>query len=138
MPYGNRSARANANQTQITTQKFQNQLQTVINNVVLEIREQDIVRAQYQATSSLRRRSLELAKKELETIQIRKQFLLDGNQIATLYLDDLLQAQDRVQQAETDYLESITSYGISQAAWLRAIGGLDQYDQNVQVDTVID
>ena len=138
LPYGNRSARANANQTQITTQKFQNQLQTVINNVVLEIREQDIVRAQYQATSSLRRRSLELAKKELETIQIRKQFLLDGNQIATLYLDDLLQAQDRVQQAETDYLESITSYGISQAAWLRAIGGLDQYDQNVQVDTVID
>lgn len=128
IPIGNRAARANASQKELEISKLQSQLQTVLNDVTLEIRDQDIVRKQYNQTTGIQLQALELANQELQMIETRRKLLLDGDQIALLYLDDLIQAQERVQQAETAYLQNITSFGISQAAWLKAIGALDQYN----------
>ena len=131
LPVGNRSARAQLTQRQMEISKFQNQLQSIVSNVAFEIRDQSIARARYRETVNQRRRALDVAVAELETIRTRRQFLLDGDQIANLYLDDLLQSQERVQLAEQELLETVTDYGVTQARWLRAIGALDQYDMSV-------
>lgn len=133
LPFGNRAARANLTQKQVAIGKLQSELQTVLNNIALEIRQQDIARAQYRETLEIRRNSLDLALTELETIQTRRNLLADGDQIAALYLDNLIQAQERVQQAETELLQTVTGYGVAQARWLKAIGALDQYDLSVQI-----
>ncbi len=128
IPIGNRAARANASQKELEIDKLQSQLQTVLNDVSLEIRDQDIVRKQYSQTIGIQLQALELANQELQMIETRRRLLLDGDQIALLYLDDLIQAQERVQLAETAYLRNITDFGASQARWLKAIGALDQYN----------
>ncbi len=128
IPIGNRAAQANVSQKELEIDKLQSQLQTVLNDVALEIRDQDIARKQYTQTTGIQLQSLELANQELQMIETRRRLLLDGDQIALLYLDDLIQAQERVQLAETAYLRIVTEFGVSQARWLKAIGALDQYD----------
>ena len=132
LPYRNRAARANATQREIAVAKLQSQLQTVVNDVTLDIREQDIARAQYSETLAIRRQAMDLARQELQTLETRRKLLLDGDQIANLYLDDLIQAQERLQQSELEYLQTITGFGITQANWLKAIGALDQYNLSVR------
>lgn len=132
LPFRNRAARANLTQKEFAIAKLQSELSTVVNDVALDVKEQDILRSQYDQTVAIRKAAMDLARQELRTIETRRQLLLDGNQIASLYLDDLLQAQERLQQAEQAFLRTLTGYGVSQANWLKAIGALDQYNLSIR------
>ena len=70
--------------------------------------------------------SLEAAQKELEAITARWARNVGGQGSAGLQLESLLRAQERVTQAEFEYLKSMVTYNLSVANLRRANGTLFQ------------
>ena len=51
--------------------------------------------------------------------------MADGNNVADLYLENLLQMQGRLQNAELTYLRSQVQYSLADNALLRSVSALD-------------
>ena len=62
----------------------------------------------------------------LEYTQARREYLADGNRVADLYLNDLLQWQSRLNAAEFAYLQSQIRFALADSALLRAVGDMDR------------
>jgi hypothetical protein len=61
---------------------------------------------------------------DLRYLETRKQFLVDGSRVADLYLEDMLQSQERLQLAEYAYLDSQVRGVLAWVALSRATGTL--------------
>ena len=66
--------------------------------------------------------SMRLSETELLALKNRADLLIDGDQVATLYLDNLFQTQDRLATRENEFLNVTTRYAIETLNRQRALG----------------
>ena len=124
LPVGNRAAKANLRQAELRIRQFQKELEQVASDVSLEIRNAahsiNLTGKQRQASAN----AMTLATRELDALQKRAELLLDGEQVGPLYLDNLLQTQERLAAAELEYLNASAGYARAHFELQRATGGL--------------
>ncbi len=124
LPVGNRAARANLRQAEIRLCKFQKQFETVVSDVALEIRNAVHGLALAEQQRETTRQALALAQKELDVLKLRAELLLDGDNVGPLYLDNLLESQQRVAIAEQAFLQASTQHALAHFELQRATGAL--------------
>lgn len=124
LPVGNRAAKANLRQAELRIRQFQKDFERVLSDVALEVRNAvhtvTLSGKQRRTTSS----ALSLAAKELDILQRRADLLIDGDEVGPLYLENILQAQDRLAAAELSYLDASSTYALAHFELQRANGGL--------------
>lgn len=124
LPVGNRAAKANLRQAELRIRQFQKELEQVASQVSLEVRNAahsiNLTGKQRQASAN----AMTLATRELDALQKRAALLLDGEEVGPLYLDNLLQTQDRLAAAELEYLNASAGYARAHFDLQRATGGL--------------
>lgn len=108
MPIGNRAAKANLMQAKLRIARLQSQFETVLADISLEVRN-----AAHNLTLAIQELEMStnemlLAKRELEIIETRYQLLIDGDNVGALYLDNLLQTQERLAGAELRFATAAT------------------------------
>lgn len=123
-PLGNRAAESALRQRRFTASRFRNELNAVAASITLEVRDQVTENNKYVDLLRLRHDALRSASKDLRNVAIRKQFLVDGTQVAKLYLEDMLQSQNRLVAAEVFYLESQVACQLAKVRLDRASGAL--------------
>ena len=104
--------------------QLQAQLQATLEAVRLEV---EIAVREVQTTYRemvANYRAMEAAATEVEYITDRWQLSPDADGSASILLDHLLQAQERLSVAESAYLQAQLSYSLSQMAYRKAIGML--------------
>ena len=126
LPVGNRLARARVCRrqhelTQLQTE-YSRALQTVQTEVDIAVRELNTSYREIRAKG----RALVAAEAEVETIRQRWQRMIDGSGTASLNLESLLRAQERVTAAEREFVTSRLTYSLSVVNLKRANGTLLQ------------
>ncbi len=129
IPFGNRASRARAQRRQIELRQLQEKYQAVLENVKAEIevavRE---LNASYRELTA-KNRARKAAVTEAETLKARWNKMIDGNGTAGLNLIALLEAQERVTQAEFEYSNAQLIYNLAMANLKRANGTLLQAEK---------
>lgn len=125
MPYRNRAALAAAEQARVAIKRMQAELETTIANVSEDVRDQVTQRNKYGAVLRQQWESLARSRRLLKTTQTRRRYLADGARVGDLYLENLLQMQERLEQAESTYLQSQIRFAVADNALLRAVSMLD-------------
>jgi outer membrane protein TolC len=122
MPWGNRAAQARHRNSKIQIQRMQREFQLSVEQVWLEvddgIREVETAYQEMQANQIVMRRYND----QLSYLNTRRQWLPQNNRSGSLYLEDLLNAQVRVVDAEMDYLRSQIDFTIAEVRLQRATG----------------
>lgn len=123
-PVGNRLARARLCRRRIEMRQIQTQyeqaLAAVETEVDIAVRE---LRTSYQEIAA-RKRALVAAEAEAETIKVRWQRMIDGSGQSGLNLESLLRAQERVTNAEREYVTSVLTYNLAMINLKQANGTL--------------
>jgi outer membrane protein TolC len=136
-PIGNRLARSRMCRRRIEMRQLQSQyeqaLAAVETEVDIAVRE---LTTSYQEIKA-RKRALSAAEAEAETIEIRWQRMVDGSGQSGLNLESLLRAQERVTQAEREYVTSVLTYNLAMINLRRANGTL-LIAENVSIDRTCD
>lgn len=125
VPYRNRAAEAAAERQQIAIKRVQAALQAVIADVGENVRNQVIERNKYADMLHDQQEAVFRVRSLLNNANIRREALADGNQVADLYLENLLQIQNRLEAAESAYLQSQVRYSLADNALLRAMSEID-------------
>ena len=137
LPIGNRLARTRLCRRQVEARQLQARYELALANIQTEVdiafRELQTAYREIQARS----RALGAAESEAETIEMRWSRFIDGNANAGLNLESLLRAQERVTQAERDYVTSLLTYNLAVVDLKRANGTLLNCE-NVQVNKACD
>lgn len=136
-PVGNRLARARMCRRRIEMRQLQSQyeqaLAAVETEVDIAVRE---LTTSYQEIAA-RQRALIAAEAEAETIEIRWQRMIDGSGQSGLNLESLLRAQERVTQAEREYVTSVLTYNLAMIN-LRKANGTLLIAENVSIGRTCD
>lgn len=136
-PIGNRLARSRMCRRRIEMRQLQSQyeqaLAAVETEVDIAVRE---LTTSYQEIKA-RQRALMAAESEAETIEVRWQRMVDGSGQSGLNLESLLRAQERVTQAEREYVTSVLTYNLAMINLRRANGTL-LIAENVTIDRTCD
>lgn len=124
IPYGNRAAKAAAEQRRIAVTRLQREFEIVVGEVKQDVRQQAIRRNKFASTLPQQWESLVLARRMMDYSQTRRDFLADGVRVAELYLNDLLQIQNRLQNAEFQYLQTQVSFAVADNALMRSVSSI--------------
>jgi hypothetical protein len=130
IPYRNRAAKAAAEQRRIAVTRLQREFETIVGEVKQDVRQQSIRRNKFAATLPQQSESLLLARRLMDYSQTRRDFLADGVRVAELYLNDLLQIQNRLQNAEFQYLQTQVSFAVADNALMRSVASLQNLANN--------
>ena len=127
-PFGNRAAQARLQRRQHELRQLQAEMQNVLEAIRLEVEVnvREVQTAYGEMVANYR--AMEAAAVEVEYLQDRWQLLPDSDRSAALFLDALLQAQERLNLAESAYLRAQLNYNLSQMSFRKAIGVLLQAD----------
>ena len=132
-PIGNRLARARVCRRQHELDQLEDEyaraLEAVQTEVDIAVRE---LRTSYLEILA-KSRALAAAEAEATTIEQRWIRMIDGRGSAGLNLESLLRAQERVTEAERDYVSSLLTYNLSMVNLKRANGTLLQ-SENINAD----
>ncbi len=124
IPIGNRAANARINRRRIEARQLQEQyraaLETVNAEVEIAVRELDTAYRELAA----KQRSLAAANSDVQTIEARWQRVVGGDGSASLNLESLLRAQERVTETETELLSAQLTYNLALINLRRANGTL--------------
>lgn len=124
VPFGNRAAIARRDRRLMELRQLQEQyrstLETIRAEVEIAVREFETSYRELQAKAA----SLSAANAEVATIEARWRRMIDGDGTASLNLESLLRAQERVTEAEFGYLQSLLTYNLSFLNLKRANGTL--------------
>lgn len=132
IPYRNRAALAAAEQARVAIRRMQAELETTIADVSEDVRDQVTQRNKYGAVLRPQWETLGRSRRLLKTTQVRRQYLADGAQVADLYLENLLQTQRRLEQAESTYLQSQIRFAVADNALMRAVSIIDTLASQTQ------
>ena len=124
IPYGNRAAKAAAEQRRIAVTRLQREFEAIVGEVKQDVRQNAIRRNKFAATMPQQRESLMLARRLMDYSQTRRDFLADGVRVGELYLNDLLQIQTRLQNAEYQYLQTQVSFAVADNSLMRSLSTL--------------
>ncbi len=124
IPIGNRAANARLTRRQLEFRQLQSQYMTTIETVRFEV--EVAVREVKTSEGELKAKkaAMEARAKQLKALMIRWEKLPGENVTATLALENLLLAQERLQVAESEYLRSQLTYNLSFMNLKRATGTL--------------
>ena len=126
LPVGNRLAKARLCRRKHELAQLRDQysraLEAVKTEVDIAVRE---LTTSYQEIGA-KRRALAAAEAEANTIEQRWKRIIDGDGSAALNLELLLRAQERVTEAERDYVNSLLTYNLSMINLKRSNGTLLQ------------
>ena len=127
-PFGNRAAQARLQRRQHELRQLQAEMQNVLEAIRLEVEVnvREVQTAYGEMVANYR--AMEAAAVEVEYLQDRWQLLPDSDRSAALFLDALLQAQERLNLAESAYLRALLNYNLSQMSYRKSIGVLLQTD----------
>lgn len=131
-PLGNRAAQIAMRQRRLAVARFRHNLQAVIAQVTLDVRDQATENNKYAEVLDIEYDALQQAVRDLRYLETRKQFLVDGSRVADLYLEDMLRSQDRLLSAEFSFLGSQIRGALALAALARATGILGPQPDLVQ------
>ena len=120
IPYGNRAAKAAAEQRRIAVTRLQREFETIVGEVKQDVRQAAIRRNKFAATLPQQWETLMLARRLMDYTQTRRDFLADGARVGDLYLNDLLQIQNRLQNAEYQYLQTQVSFAVADNSLMRS------------------
>ena len=133
LPVGNRLAKARLCRRQIELRQLEAQyaqaLQAIQVEVDIAVREMVTSHAEVRA----RRVALRAAEAEAATIEARWRNLIDGSGNSSLNLESLLDAQERVTQAEGEYVTSLLTLNLASINLRKANGTLLQ-SENVSIN----
>ena len=133
LPVGNRLAKARLCRRQIELRQLERQyaqaLQAIQVEVDIAVREMVTSHAEVRA----RRVALKAAEAEAATIEARWRNLIDGSGTSSLNLESLLDAQERVTQAEGEYVTSLLTLNLASINLRKANGTLLQ-SENVAIN----
>ncbi|MCA9264755.1 MAG: TolC family protein [Planctomycetales bacterium] len=131
MPLRNRAARARYQRRQLELRQLESQFRATVENLQLEaevaVREVQTAERELQA----KRQSVLAAESEVDYLTQRWKLLPGEDRSASLLLEDLLSAQERLAQQELDYLESEVTFSLALANLRRATGTLLQFENVV-------
>lgn len=126
VPIWNRAAKARLQRRRLEVRQLQNQFQTTAETLKLEV----AVAVRELMTSfrelDARARAMDAANAEVEYISERWKTLGSEDRSAALMLEDLLNAQVRLADAEFEYLNSSVTYNLAHTNYKKAVGTLLQ------------
>lgn len=123
-PIWNRAATSKLQKRRLELRRLQHQFRSIMETLKLEV-EVSVheVNASFESLSA-KRRAMEAAAAEVDYLKDRWQLLPVDNGSASLLLEDLLDAQDRLTESEESLLQSTLEYSLSQVGYKRAVGSL--------------
>lgn len=124
IPYGNRAAKAAAEQRRITVTRLQREFETIVGEVKQDVRQSAIRRNKFAATLPQQWEALMLARRLMDYTQTRRDFLAEDARVGDLYLNDLLQIQNRLQNAEYQYLQTQVSFAVADNSLMRSLSSI--------------
>ena len=124
IPYRNRAAKAAADQRRMAVMRLQREFEMVVGEVKQDVRQQAIRRNKFAETLPQQWESLIIARRLMEYSQTQGDFLADGVRLGDLYLNDLLQIQSRLQNAEFQYLQTQVSFAVAESSLMRSLSTL--------------
>ena len=135
LPVGNRLAKARVCRRKHELTRLQTEyaraLETVKTEVDIAVRELQTSHREIEA----KRRALAAAEAEVNTIEKRWKLLIDGSGTASLNLEALLRAQERVTAAEREFVTSQLTYSLAMVNLKRANGTLLQSESVIAQPT---
>jgi len=136
-PIWNRNAKSRLQKRRLEVMRLQHQLRSTMEMLKLEVEESiHEVNGTWDSLPA-KRSAARAAEMEVEYLTSRWELLPTDNGSASLLLEDLLDAQDRRNDAEQALLESSLAYVLSQVAYKRAVGGLlNQHNLSTARDCV--
>ena len=128
VPIWNRAAKARLQRRRLEVRQLQNQFRTTTETLKLEVavavRE---LMTSFRETDA-KGRAMNAAHIEVEYISARWKALGSEDRSASLMLEDLLNAQARLADAELGYLTSSVTYNLAQTNYKKAVGTLLQQE----------
>ena len=124
IPYRNRAAKAAADQRRMAVMRLQREFEMVGGEVKQDVRQQAIRRNKFAETLPQQWESLIIARRLMEYSRTQGDFLADGVRLGDLYLNDLLQIQSRLQNAEFQYLQTQVSFAVAESSLMRSLSTL--------------
>ena len=123
-PFWNRAAQSKLQKRRLELRRLQHQFRQTVETLKLEV--EVAVHELNAAFESLhaKRRAMDAANAEVDYLLDRWQLLPIDNGSASLLLEDLLDAQDRLTDSEQSLLQSTLEYGLAQVTYKKAIGAL--------------
>ena len=127
-PCPNNTAKAVYLRRRLEIRQLMSDLQTTVDTVLLEVKiaAREVMTAYREMAS--RYEALEAAKKDVETLNTRWTKGLSAGESASGYLQLLVDAQDRLAAAESDFTQSAVVYNVAAIALQRAQGTLLKYE----------
>ena len=132
LPIGNRLSNARLCRRQIEQRQLQTQYAQALEAIEVEV---DIAVRELETAYNevfARRRALAASEAEAATIEARWQNMIDGSGTSSLNLESLLRAQERVTEAEREYVTSLLTYNLATINLRKANGTLLQ-SENVAI-----
>ena len=128
-PIWNRAATSKLQKRRLEVRRLQHQFRATAESLKLEVEVAvHEVNAAYESLSA-KRRAMEAAEVEVDYLRERWRLLPTDNGSASLLLEDLLDAQDRLTEAEHGLLQSTLEYALAQVTYKRATGELLGHSQ---------
>jgi outer membrane protein len=127
-PLGNRAAKARMQRRQLELRQLQSQYQVTLQTVGLEV--EVAVREVETSQREMLAKAESVAARELQlvTLEERWDVLPHEDLSATLMLENIITAQDRLAEAEFGYLQAQVTYNLSLMNLKRATGALLQHE----------
>ena len=128
-PIWNRAANSRVQRRRLELRRLQHQFRQTVETLKLEVEiAVHQVNAAYEALDA-KSRAMEAASEEVAYLFDRWQLLPVDNGSASLLLEDLLEAQDRLADAEVGLLQSLLDHNLAQVTMKRAAGTLLSHHQ---------
>jgi outer membrane protein TolC len=123
-PFWNRAAQARYQRRRLELRQMEAQFRTTLETLKLEVEV-----ASREVTTLFREvdakyRAMDAARTEVDYLQDRWELLPGDDRSASLLLEDLLGAQERLTGAEYEFLDAQLSYSLAQMTYKKAIGSL--------------
>ncbi len=126
VPLGNRAASARLERRKLELRQLQNQLQTTVQTLTLEV---DVAVREIETAyreMGARRAAMQAIDQDVQHLDRRWRALPGDDRSSSLFLDNLLLAQDRLAAAEASFLKSQMTYNLALTNVKRAMGTLLQ------------
>lgn len=136
-PLWNRAAQARYQRRRLELRQMEAQFRTTLETLKLEVEvaSREVSTTYREVDANFR--AMDAARAEVEYLQDRWQLLPGDDRSASLLLEDLLDAQERLTAAEYQFLDTQLSYSLAQMSYKKAIGSL-LVTENITADRYCD
>ena len=97
------AAKASTRQAQLRVVQLHKEFEELVTQITRDARSNAHVVNAAKEKFDARKQAMALAQKELQTIETRAKLLVEGDEVGRLYLDDILQTQERLAVAQAAF-----------------------------------